>query len=448
MNEVFDRTMTDNVVKQLEITALENASIGQVLLVAKTLEERTGIPFIRMDQGMPGIAPCELGIKAEQEALQSGCAQWYPAAEGIPQLKKALERFIKAFLNIDIPGSCCTPVTGAVCGSYSSFLICNQLDPQKDTVLFLDPGFPIQKAQLDIMGVKHKQFDIYHYRGAALGEKLEEYFSRGDISCLIYANPNNPAWTCLTEKELQKVGELATKYGVIIIEDLAYFGMDFRKDISTPYQAPFQPTVARYTDNYIILLSSSKIFSYAGQRIGAVCVSEKIYRNHYPALAARYHGTGEFGNTFVNSILYLITSGCTHSTQYAYAAMLEASIDGRFNFVDVTREYERRAHRMKQLFCNNGFHVVYDRDVDQEVGDGFFFTIGYGNMTSAQLMKELLYYGISAITLSSTGSYQHGIRACCSRMQEDLYPVMEERLRHFHQDHQAAYQNKIKEHAA
>lgn len=448
MNTVFDRALTDSVVNQLEITSLENASIGQVLLVAKTLEERTGIPFIRMDQGMPGLSPCQIGLQAEQEALRSGCAQFYPAAEGIPQLKAALERFVKAFLDIDIPAACCTPVTGAVCGSYSSFLVCNQLDPKKDTVLFLDPGFPIQKAQLDIMGIKHLQFDIYHYRGNALKEKIEEYLQSGRISCLLYANPSNPAWTCLTEKELQQIGALATQYGVVIIEDLAYFGMDFRQDISVPYRAPFQPTVARYTGNYILLLSSSKIFSYAGQRIGAVCVSEKLYRSHFPALAQRYHGTGEFGNTFVNSILYLITSGCTHSTQYAYAAMLDAAVEGRFNFVNATREYERRARRMKQLFCDNGFHVVYDRDVDRKVGDGFFFTIGYGDMTSTQLMKELLYYGISAITLSSTGSRQHGIRACCSRMREELYPVLEERLRNFNLDHCNEHQGKIKEDAA
>lgn len=44
--------------------------------------------------------------------------------------------------------------------------------------------------------------------------------------------------------------------------------MDFRQDLSTPYQAPFQPSVAHYTDNYVLLISGSKAFSYAGQRIG------------------------------------------------------------------------------------------------------------------------------------------------------------------------------------
>ena len=93
------------------------------------------------------------------------------------------------------------------------------------------------------------------------------------MSSLIYSNPNNPTWICLTEEELSIIGELCRKYDVIAIEDLAYFGMDFRKDYLNPGEPPFQPTVARYTDDYVLLISSSKIFSYAGQRIAIMAIS-------------------------------------------------------------------------------------------------------------------------------------------------------------------------------
>ena len=53
------------------------------------------------------------------------------------------------------------------------------------------------------------------------------------------------------------------KYDVIVMEDLAYFCMDFRRDLGHPFEPPYPPTVAHYTDNYILMLSSSKIFSYA-----------------------------------------------------------------------------------------------------------------------------------------------------------------------------------------
>ena len=62
-------------------------------------------------------------------------------------------------------------------------------------------------------------------------------------------------------------------------------------------------------------------------------------------------------------------------------------------------------------------------------------TIGYGDMTSGELMQELLYYGVSSISLSTTGSNQQGVRGCTSRMRDELYPVLQERMEKFHKDH-------------
>ncbi|MDD3108087.1 MAG: pyridoxal phosphate-dependent aminotransferase, partial [Alistipes sp.] len=407
----------------------------QVALLASSLEHRTGIPFIRMDQGVPGLLPNRIGVEAEKKALDTGIGAIYPAAEGIPQLKQETSRFIKAFINVDVAPASCIPTTGSVAGSFGSFIITSQCSPEKDTVLFIDPGFPIQKSQLQILGIAYQQFDIYQYRGAALRAKLEEFLRGGHIAAIVYSNPNNPAWICLEEEELQIIGELATQYDTIVLEDLAYFAMDFRKDLSHPFQAPYQPTVARYTDNYMLMLSSSKIFSYAGQRMAVVCISDKLYHRTYPALAERYKGSGHFGITFTASIMYMITSGATHSVQFALAEMYRAASDGELNFVADTQEYGRRAERMKRLFCENGFYVVYDRDVEQKIGDGFFFTIGYPGMSSGALMREMLYYGISSITLTTTGSLQEGVRACTSRMTEGLFGVLEERLRAFKHDH-------------
>jgi aspartate/methionine/tyrosine aminotransferase len=258
--------------------------------------------------------------------------------------------------------------------------------------------------------------------------------SAGNIAAVIYSNPNNPAWICLEETELKIIGEAATRHGVIVLEDLAYFCMDFRKELGTPFQPPFQATVARYTDNYILMISGSKMYSYAGQRVAVCAVSDKLFNSRYPALAARYGGAGHLGQTFINAILYMITSGVAHSVQFGLAAMMEASVRGELDFVSQTSEYARRTERMKRLFRENGFYVVYDRDVTEQTGDGFFFTIGYPGMSSAELMRELIYYGISSITLTTTGSTREGIRACCSRMnREEQFELLAERLRAFRQ---------------
>lgn len=433
--KIFSEELVARAVAELNIANLATATIGEVLLVAQWLEKETGIPFIRMDQGSPGLPVNKYGVEAEKAALDRGVGSQYPAALGIPELKQEASRFVKAFLNVDITPRSCIPTVGSVLGSFGSFIACTQCTPGKDKVLFIDPGFPIQKSQLRIIGAGWREFDIYSYRGEALRAKLEEMLSEGDIAAIVYSNPNNPAWICLDESELATIGELATKYDAIVLEDLAYFCMDFRKDMGHPFEPPYPPTVARYTDNWILMLSSSKIFSYAGQRIALACVSDKLFERHYPALAERYKDSGIFGQTFTASILYMITSGCTASTQYAYAEMLRLSAEGKINFVEDTREYAIRAEKMKDIFTRNGFHIVYDRDVEQPVGDGFFFTVGYGNMSGGELLKELLYYGVSSISLSTTGSSQQGVRACTSRMRNELYEVMEERMKAFHHDH-------------
>lgn len=435
MSKVFNEDLVASVAREMKVADLQNATIGDILLVASRLEELTGIPFIRMDQGSPGLPANRIGIEAEKAALDKGLGAQYPAAAGVPELKEAASRFVKAFIDIDISPRACLPTTGSVAASFGAFIACTQRIPGKDKVLFIDPGFPIQKSQLRILGIRWKLFDIHDFRGQALRDKMEEYLKDGDIAAIVYSNPNNPAWICLEEEELKIIGELATKYDAVVMEDQAYFCMDFRHPFGRPYQAPFVPTVARYTDNYILMLSASKIFSYAGQRIALACVSDKLFDKQYPALAERYEDSGVFGPTFIASIMYMITSGCTATTQYGMAEMLNRSVDGTINFVEDTREYERRAARMKKIFTDNGFTIVYDHDVTQPVGDGFFFTLGYPGMTGGELLCELMYYGVSSISLSTTGSEQQGVRACTSRMREELYPILEERMKAFHKDH-------------
>ncbi len=432
---LFSEAQMAKACEDLNIANLSTASIGEVLLVAQYLERMTGIPFVRMDQGSPGLPPNRFGIEAEKRALDAGVGAKYPPADGVPELKEVASRFVKAFIDVNVSPRSCIPTTGSVAASFGAFAACCHRLPGKDKVLFIDPGFPIQKAQLRVLGLGWKAFDIYAFRGARkLRSKLEEELSSSDVAAIIYSNPNNPAWICLEEEELQVIGELATRYDVVVLEDLAYFCMDYRKDLGHPFVPPFLPTVARYTYNYILMLTSSKIYSYAGQRMALACISDVLFERQYPALAARYHDSGVFGQTLVASILYMMTSGCTTSTQYGYAEMMRLSCEGKIDFIADTREYERRAARVKDIFCRHGFHIVYDRDVTQAVGDGFFFSLGYGNFTSAQLVPELMAYGVSCISLATTGSKQEGVRACVSLLDEKVYPLLEERMAMFEKD--------------
>ena len=435
--KIFSEELVREATEANHVADLSHATIGETLLVAQYLEQKAGIPCIRMDQGSPGLPINKYGIEAEKRALESGIGSQYPAAAGIKELKEAASEFVKAFIDVEVSPRACLPTVGSVAGSFGSFIACCQRKtyPQMGKVLFIDPGFPIQKSQLRILGIEWKEFDIYLYRGKALRAKLEKELQDGDVAAIVYSNPNNPAWISLEEEELRIIGELATLHDVIVMEDLAYFAMDNRRDLSHPYQPPFVRTVARYTDNYLLLLSASKIFSYAGQRIALVCISDKLFDRQFPAFQQRYHDSGMFGPTFIASIQYMITSGCTATTQYGYAEMLKLSCEGKINFVEDTREYAIRAQKMKAIFLRHGFRITYPKDVTEDIADGFFFSLSYPGMTGGELASELIHYGVSSINLDTTGSLQPGVRACTSRMREDLYTVLDERMRQFHEDH-------------
>lgn len=422
-------------IEALNISNIGKASIREIVRLVNEIEKASGEKFVRMEMGVPGLEPSKIGIDAEIEALRSGVAQKYPLIDGVPALKSEISRFVKNFVNIQVDEKCCVPTVGSMQGGIAAFLVTNRCHISKDTVLFIDPGFPVQKQQLRVLGMKFESFDVYNFRGEKLREKLVNYLSKGNISTIIYSNPNNPSWICFTESELKIIGELATEYDVVVIEDLAYFAMDFRKDLSKPGVPPYQATVANYTNNWLMLISSSKAFSYAGQRIGSMVISNQIFHRRYPDLK-RFFSSDEFGFAAIYGAIYALSSGTSHSAQYALAAMLKAANDGDFNFVEAVKEYGERARIMKKIFTDNGFQIVYDMDEDKPLADGFYFTVSYPGLTGEQLIRELLFYGVSAISLAITGSERsEGLRACVSQTQRSQFPDLEFRLKKFFEHH-------------
>ena len=424
----ISKTAVDEVLQRLDIADIGRTTIRQCVNVAHELERISGERFVHLEFGIPGLNACQIGIDAQKKALDSGYASVYPPACGIPELKENGSRFIKAFVGVDISPEGIVPTVGSMQGCYNLLLECVQMNPAKDTVVYLNPGFPSHYVQAKVIGFKTRMFDLYDYRGDKFREKLEKVFGDGRVAAIVYSNPNNPSWVCLTEDELKSLGELCTKYDVIALEDMAYLCMDFRKNRSVPFQPPYQPTVARYTDNCVLMISASKIFSYAGERIAMVAISDKLYNREYPALRERY-GLGRFGDNFSLTYLYVNSSSCSHSAQYAFAAMLGAAADGDYDFVGEMREYARRAGKAKEIFLRHGFHIVYDKDLDKDVSDGFFFTIGYDGFTGSKLLLNLLRCGICAITLVATRSTREGIRVCVSMLNsEEDFRALDERL--------------------
>jgi len=305
-------------------------------------------------------------------------------------------------------------------------------------VIMLEPGFPVNKQQARFLGMKTHGIDFYDHRGDKLIRAVEERVAKGDVCGIIWSSPNNPSWIVLKEPELAGLGRLCDAHDVLAIEDLAYFGMDLRQDVTIPGVPPYQPTVLRHARNAISIISSSKMFSYAGQRIALAVLHPDLAERRRPDLVERL-GTPLVRHAFVHGIHYPLVASVPESPQYGLLALLKAANAGDRTLFAPAREYARRAKAMKDVFLRHGFRLVYDNDLGEPIGDGFYFTLAYpGFDDGADLIVELLHYGISAITLEATGSCRkEGLRACVSLTGDDQMGTLEARAKAFRADHPA-----------
>lgn len=431
----IDRRLVDEGIAALRIADVGRASIREIRRLIDWLEARQPTRFIRMEMGIPGLRLDDRAVEAERLALERGVGSLYPPVVGIPELKREIAAFLKNFANVDVSPDGCVPTVGSVNGTFLSFMTAARARADRDTVLLINPGFPLNPGQAQMLGLNVAAFDVYDFRGDALEAQLERMAKHNRISTMLFSNPNNPAWICFTEDELRTIAAFADRHDIIVIEDLAYFAMDFRKQLDRPGVPPYQPTVARYTDRWIQLVSSSKVFSYAGQRIGMLAMSDALRDREFPDLR-RFFSYARLGDALFLGALYANSAGTAHSAQYGLAALLAAANAGAFNFVDDVRVYGEKATRMKACFAAAGFGLVYDRDGEEPLADGFYFTVAFPGLTGEQLLDELLPYGISAISLGTTGSSRtEGIRACVSLVPTDMIDELGERLLLFQAAH-------------
>jgi len=418
---------------------LRRASIRQIGKLVDALERELGRRFVRMELGVPGLPLHPKAIEAERAALgERGVGHVYAPFEGVPALKRAAARFVELFLDLDVPAECCVATVGAMQGCFASILLASRMHPDRQTVLCLEPGFPVNKLQIRMLGLERATVDFYDHRGATLVRAVEERAQRGDLCGILWSSPNNPSWIALDERELEGLAGVCDRHDLLAIEDLAYCGMDVRYDYLTPGRPPYQPTVLRYTDRAVGIISSSKMFGYAGQRVALAILPPGLFERECPALE-RFYGARRVGHAFLHGGLYPITASVAHAPQYGLLALLEAANDGDRSVFAPAVEYARRARILKRLFLDHGFALVYDNDQGRPLADGFYFTVSYPTFDDGTaLLGELLHYGVSAITLELTGSERkEGLRACVSRTGDAEFPLVHERLACFRRDHPA-----------
>src|SRR4030042_5836064 len=98
----ISRDLINEIKISLGLPSPGKSSIREIVHLVNTVENETGLKFIRMEMGVPGLRPPEVATIAEIEALKEGVASIYPPIEGVAVLKHEVSRFLKLFLNVEV----------------------------------------------------------------------------------------------------------------------------------------------------------------------------------------------------------------------------------------------------------------------------------------------------------------------------------------------------------
>src|ERR1035437_3240988 len=152
--------------KQIGVDTLNNATIREIVQISTIIQKEVdNEPLIRFDKGIPGLPPFEIGVDAEIKALKNGIAAIYPNVEGISDAKEQMSIFYKKFMNLNIGSELCFPVSGSLQGSFASFIVLSKIHAKKKKILFVDPGFQVQKQQCEVLSVDYDTINLPEIRG-------------------------------------------------------------------------------------------------------------------------------------------------------------------------------------------------------------------------------------------------------------------------------------------
>ena len=140
----FDKDQIEAIRSRLGID-IPQASIREMNALVNDIEQAFDTRFIRMGFGIPGLPANPIAAKAEAAVLEQGIANSYSPFQGVQDLKEAGSDFVKAFMDLDIPASNIVPTVGAMQGCFVSLGLAGYHMEGRDTILFLDPGFPVNK---------------------------------------------------------------------------------------------------------------------------------------------------------------------------------------------------------------------------------------------------------------------------------------------------------------
>jgi N-succinyldiaminopimelate aminotransferase len=355
---------------------------------AKRRKEEEGVRIIDFGMGDPRGVPEEPIRRALVESLES--ATGYPAAQGLPELRGSVTRWLGRRFGVDVdPDREVIPTLGSKEAIFSFAQIAVDSSAGKDLVLVPDPGYPVYERGALFAGASVHPLPLLAETGF-LPDLAEIDVHTWERTALVWVNyPNNPTTAVAPLGLFEQLAELARTFDFFVCSDEAYSELWFDEPPPSALQAG--------SENVVAFNTLSKRSSMTGYRSGFVAGDERAIA----ALKKFRPSVGTAPQLFVQRASIVAWDDEEH--------------------VERTRErYARKRRPLLELFARKGLTVA------GSPATMYLWVEAPEGETAAGLATRLLEHGIVVAPGSHLGRYGEGyVRLALVPSEEDCRAAVE-----------------------
>ena len=225
--------------------------------------------LINLGAGDPDFNQPEFINKAVYDAMKAGHTHY--SFTGEPEFKEAIaEDYKKYGVSVD-PKSLVLITSG---GSQAIVQTFGAILNPDDEILILDPAYQGYNAPAAYFGAKMTRANQTKDKNGIFRPNFEniENAITPKTKALLFCNPDNPVGTVWTQKELEKLAEIAVKKDIVILADEIYTEFVWNDKHKTIIDLPGM------WERTMVLMSFSKTFAWTGCRAGYIIAGPELMK--------------------------------------------------------------------------------------------------------------------------------------------------------------------------
>lgn len=258
-----------------------------------------GADVINFGVGEPDFNTPEHIVQAAKCALDKGYTK-YVAASGLPELKKAVAKKLKADNSLEYDPSQIIISNGAKHSIFNAVFAC--ID-EGDEVLIPKPYWlTYPEIVKSCGGVPVYVMATYRHGYKVTASQIENMITP-KTKMLIFNSPCNPTGAVYTEEEIRKIADVCERYNLTVLSDEIYEKLIYGGETHFSIAA-VSPKMKEQT---IVVNGVSKSYAMTGWRLGYLAAPEHVAKA-------------------ISSFQSHSTSNVNTMTQYAAVAALEGDV--------------------------------------------------------------------------------------------------------------------------